>query len=239
MSEYQDINQTRSSPPIDWVVSCSSEYFPGASNERRSAERHVVVLQLALLACETSKQLCLVHNIGPGGMKLRLYGDRPTSDKVSITLRGERTYAGTISWQDNDLLGIALDTPLDSNRLVEALSENGARMRGPRLPVELQVSVRCGADTIPARLLNISPSGAALDLGGAHLEERTLTVHVQGLHPLEAQIRWSNGDQVGLSFNTPLLLKQLQHAMRSCHEPIVAGYQTPMPTGLRASSLTE
>jgi hypothetical protein len=124
-------------------------------------------------------------------MKLRYFGHPPS--------RGP-----------NDLLGVNFDEPLSPDELALALSGNGARTRGPRLAVDLKVSVRSGSTILPATMINISPSGAALNLGGERLPENAATLHIPGLHPVPAQVRWSQANQVGLSFNKPLLIRSLQ-----------------------------
>jgi hypothetical protein len=190
-------------------------------------ERHVLVLQLAILTVEQHSQLCLILNLGQGGMKIRFFGEAPKSRSVTITMRGERSFDGVVSWRKDDHLGIAFETALSQSEIVDALSGKSARMRGPRLPVDLDVTLSCGAATMPAKLLNISPSGAAVEVGDTKLDHCPVTLKIDGLDSIPSQVRWTGSGRVGLSFNSPLLLMQMQRALQQ-------GCTTP-PTSDRSS----
>lgn len=188
------------------------------ASDRRAAERHIVVLQLAILTCERQKQLCFVLNLSRGGMKIRIFGDQPASSRLSVTLRGDQTYEGEVSWRNGDLLGIAFEHELSIEELAGTLSGNGARARGARVPISIVASVRSGAKAFRAQLLNISPSGAAIDLGLSHVPERNLVLTLPGLPSIPAQVRWNEGSVAGVSFNSPLLLMQLHSLLQLSSE---------------------
>lgn len=215
MSDYVDILHAFSPP-----ARSMEGYYPSKSelmNDRRSSERHRMVLQLAILTSDGERQLCLIQNIGAGGLKVRFFGESPKTSIVSVTMRGDKTFEGQISWQSGDLLGLAFTDPLTAEDLFSATSGHGARHRGARLPVNLRAQLWCDGKLIPAQVLNLSPTGAAVSASRCQISSRQISLKLPGLSSIPAQVRWSDGDRIGLSFNTPLLLVQIQRALHvSC-----------------------
>src|SRR6476469_1471913 len=82
------------------------EHCTPSVDERRSSERHRLVLQLATLTTDLEQQLCLVLNIGTGGMKVRYFGNAPEGSAVAVSMRGDQILNGHVSWRVGDLLGI-------------------------------------------------------------------------------------------------------------------------------------
>ncbi|WP_425505008.1 PilZ domain-containing protein [Sphingomonas ginsengisoli (ex An et al. 2013)] len=165
---------------------------------------------MATLTTDLEQQLCLVLNIGAGGMKVRYFGNAPEGSAVTVSMRGDQKFHGHVSWRTGDLLGIRFNEKL--NELVEgcAVLDSGARKRSPRLPVHFQAQIWCEGALTSVRVVNLSPSGAAVIISGKPPRLRQVALKVPGLASFPAQVRWSDGDRIGLSFNTPLLFTQLQ-----------------------------
>jgi hypothetical protein len=180
-------------------------------DERRLSERHRLVLQLATLTSDTEQQLCLVMNIGTGGMKVRFFGNAPEGSTVTVSMRGDQTIHGHVAWRDGDLLGIKFNEQLNHDLGGLATPDNGARKRSPRLPVNVHAQIWCEGALTPVKVVNLSPSGVAVVLSGKPPRSRQVALKVPGLANFPAQVRWSDGDRLGISFNTPLLFTQLQH----------------------------
>jgi len=183
------------------------------ANERRVHERsvhgsNVTVLQIAILESVEERQLCLVQNVSETGMKIRAYGNLPSEDEVTVRLRGERAIAARIVWRDAPFLGVRFLDELSSKQ-IEMVDVAGELARAPRLDVDMRILARCGATIRPGRLRNISPSGARIELPRLQLSQRELHLRLPGLGSIDAQVRWSRGSDVGISFNRSLLMSEL------------------------------
>lgn len=183
------------------------------ASERRQGERYITVLQLGVLRCADQVQLCLIVNISQGGMKIRVYGEVPDVDTVSVQLRGGETVNGRIAWRESEVIGVSFVEELQSERLLALLQPAGQGARAPRLDVELALSVRSEAVILRAVLRNISPAGARLEFPACQPAGRNVQINLPKIGAVDCQVRWRAGNEVGVSFNRPLLLKDLSQAI--------------------------
>jgi len=184
--------------------------------ERRSSARHLNVLQTALLEVADHQQLCLVLNISQRGMKVRIFGAL-RGDHATVRLRGGEALVAKVVWKDAELVGLEFAQDcFDSLSLLTTGGQEGLT-RTPRLDLDLRIVVRCGAQIRAGRIRNISPAGARIELPRLQVSHPDLHLRLPGLGLIDAQVRWTKGSDVGVSFNRSLLFKELAQVVASSH----------------------
>ena len=81
------------------------------------------------------------------------------------------------------------------------------RYRDPRFPADIGVSIFCGSEGHFATLINISTTGARIELP-ARLPQDTLVTFQRFTERMTARVVWSNDHQTGVRFE--MLLSQAQ-----------------------------
>jgi hypothetical protein len=71
------------------------------------------------------------------------------------------------------------------------------RPRAPRIGVDYDALVRIPTGVIEAQILNVSSKGFRLTSDAAFEPGTQVTIEVEKLAPVPAQIRWSCGDEAG------------------------------------------
>jgi hypothetical protein len=179
--------------------------------ERRGSERHLTVLRVAALHVDGTTQLCMVRNVSPGGLRLRVFRPPSVGARLLIELKSGHFLGGRATWSRGSDLGAALDAPLDVYDLLST-SWNGARDRRPRLPrmeIDRTILVRLDARRRAARLCDISQGGAKLEIcGGAALGSSAL-LQLAEAASVAGTVRWTAGDAIGIAFNEQLSLRWL------------------------------
>jgi len=95
-------------------------------------------------------------------------------------------------------------------RIAEAPDPNDRR-RSPRLPVELDVTMReLGASGVEARVINISERGFMAETSG-HFDVGTrIWLILPGRERANAVVKWTAGDKLGGEFAEPISIDGLQ-----------------------------
>jgi hypothetical protein len=84
------------------------------------------------------------------------------------------------------------------------------RRQSPRLPVELDVTVReLGASGVEARVLNISEHGFMAESDARFEVGARVWLMLPGRERANAIIKWTAGDRLGAQFAEPISLEDL------------------------------
>ena len=174
--------------------------------ERRKESRFTLILRVGVLEQEGRSSLCLVKNISSSGLQLKCYG-RPVVDApASIRVADEAPLRGRVIWIDGEIVGFTFDQELDAAvmlRVQQKLRPN-RRRSSPRVNVEAAACLRARGRIYPAAVCDISSMGARIR-SKARLEPGDRAIlSLSDLPFLEAYVRWSDGDEVGLIFETPI-----------------------------------
>lgn len=177
-------------------------------DDRRSNPRHIPVLQLAAIQTEDRSQLGLVLNLSRSGMKLRRVPGLRVGQRVIVRLRNH-DLEGTSIWQTADKVGIAFDSEMTEAELHALLTPLSDRTRAPRLSTRREIVVRNGALVTRAILHNVSPSGAMLEVALPATADPLLVLTLPAAGQVLGQIRWTDGERVGVLFSRALSLPDL------------------------------
>jgi hypothetical protein len=87
------------------------------------------------------------------------------------------------------------------------------RRRSPRLPVELDATVReLGANGVEAKILNISERGFMAESDGRFEVGTRVWLMLPGRERANAEVKWTAGDRLGAEFAEPLSTDDLPAA---------------------------
>ncbi len=83
--------------------------------ERRSSERHKLILRVGLLEHEGKSVFCLVKNISSAGVQVKPYSRVAKGSTITLRVGDESPIPGTVSWYRDGLAGIrAVSEPFES-----------------------------------------------------------------------------------------------------------------------------
>lgn len=176
-------------------------------DDRRKEARYTLVLRAGVLEQDGKTSFCMVKNISSTGVQLKTY-NRPVLDEAAtLRIADELPVHGRIAWIDGDNVGIHLDGELDSNTVLRVRQKlrPDKRRAIPRVGVEASALLRTGGRVLRATVLDISSLGARVrsEQTQLHLVERVV-VDFTGLPSIKAYVRWTNDEEIGLAFETPI-----------------------------------
>lgn len=184
-----------------------------ARPDRRSGERYLSLLRVGALLIDGRRELCLVRNVSAGGMMIRPYSTISAGTAVTVELKHGETVSGVARWIEEGLIGIAFDQPIDVVALLTS-SEDGPQPRMPRIELSCTAWVREDADIYRTRTVNISQGGMCVE-GDPRLNvDAKVILSLAGLGPIDARVKWKEGDRYGIGFNRVLAVNELMSFLR-------------------------
>jgi len=174
--------------------------------ERRKEARYTLILRVGVLEQNGKSSLCLVKNISSSGVQLKCYA-RPIIDaEASIRVADETPLRGRLRWLDGDIAGMSFDEELDASALlrVQQKLRPNRRRTTPRVSVQATACLRTGGHIYRAAVCDISSMGVRLKTTSALKPGDRAIVTLSDLPSLEAYVRWSESDEAGLVFETPI-----------------------------------
>jgi hypothetical protein len=181
---------------------------PPEPPHRRSAERYLSLMRVGALLVEGRRELCLIRNLSAGGMMIRAYSPIAVGTPLSVELKHGESVSGHVQWAEDNLTGIAFESPIDVLSLI-APANDGPAPRMPRILLDCTAWVREGADTRRAKTLNISQGGLCIESARDLTVGAAVTVSLPGLAPMGATVKWRDGECYGIGFNHILALSDL------------------------------
>ena len=193
--------------------SSSNETEAWRLEERRKEARYTLILRAGLLEQEGRSFFCLVRNISVSGCELKFYF-RPKLD-VDAVLRvaDEPPVKGTIAWIGEDKAGISFHEELDATTLLRVRQKLRPNRRRaiPRMSVDASASLHTAGRTRRAVVCDISSLGARVRTDSALTAGDRAVVEFTDLPTIIAYVRWSDGDESGLIFETPIPMQIIAH----------------------------
>lgn len=174
--------------------------------DRRSANRHQLVLRVGLLEQDGRSIFCLVRNISSTGVQIRHYGRVVEGASASLRVGDEDAIPGTLVWSRNELAGLEFEQPLNPQALLrmEQKLRGHRRRTAPRVNTALGGSLRTGGMRHFVTLCDLSIMGARVRTKKRIVFGERIVIEVPGLPSLQAHVRWSDGAEHGLAFQTPI-----------------------------------
>lgn len=179
--------------------------------ERRTQERHVKILRVGVLVVEGRRELCLIRNISAGGLMAHVYCPVRAGQQIVVELKAHEAIPGHVAWTRDSNAGVAFDAPVDIEALLAnpATLDNGWRARSPRIEVDRAATVRIDSVPSPARICDISQSGAKIETNAKLAIDGDVVITPEGFRPIGAVARWQEGDRAGIVFNEVIRLNEL------------------------------
>ena len=189
---------------------------PPSPPERRDGDRHLTLFRVGAMTVNGRRELCLIKNISEGGMMIRPYCDLVEGTQLTIELKTGCSVPCTVAWIRDSSVGVEFESPVD---VVEILStsQDGPRPRMPRIEIDCFATVRDGSTVHRMRVQDVSQGGVKLETAIVLAQGTDLVVSLPGLDAQPAAVRWTEGGQLGVTFNRLLPLADLVawlHAMR-------------------------
>ncbi len=154
-------------------------------------------------------------------MMVRAYCVIPEGTRLWVDLRCGQPIWGLVSWASDLHVGIRFEEPIDVIDLLTN-SMDDPRPHMPRIEVRSIVTVREGASIYRMRARDISQGGLKVQ-GEARLTQGSnVVVTLYGLAPQPAIICWTDGNQIGITFNRMLALPILVEWLRNEREMVRA-----------------
>jgi hypothetical protein len=174
--------------------------------DRRAHERPTMVFRVGLLEIGDKSTFCLLRNISPNGVQVKLYTAVSDGCEVSLSVGDEKAVHGRIAWVRNRLAGITFKRPLDATTLLRVKQMEAPKRRRtcPRAPASGLALLRTGGREYSAKLVDISTSGAKILTARPIDSGSTAELALLGLPTLRSFVRWTQGQDVGLAFQTPM-----------------------------------
>ena len=179
---------------------------PSHITDRRAYERPTMVLRVGLLESAGKSSFCLLRNISSNGVQVKLYSPIDEGSDVKLQVGDENTLEGRIAWVRNVLAGITFRNTLDATTLlrVRQLVAPQRRRASPRAQASGFAILRTGGQEYSAKLCDISTSGAKILTARPIEAGRTAVLLLPKLPALQGFVRWTQGQDTGLIFKTPI-----------------------------------
>jgi hypothetical protein len=185
---------------------------PGPSVDRRENERYATIYRVARVVTERGhQQLCLIRNISSGGLLLETYAQLAEGDRLHIEPKTGGSLAGTVSWSQPHLAGVAFAEPIDVNAFLSTEHRGGSSYapRSPRIETQCRARLQVGSSWQEVRLCDLSQGGAKIACETPIPVGEKVVLQVDDLDPLSGHVRWARGDQVGLTFSSTVPFGEL------------------------------
>jgi hypothetical protein len=172
------------------------------ADDRRRANRHVSVLVLAKLVSEGVAQMCKVRDISSTGMRIETRETLRPGQSLSVEFRSGRRVEGVVRWVREPHAGVEFATELAVEILLGHADRTtiAPRARQPRFERDAEAVVTRDQLHKPARLLNISLTGACLGDADAFRIHDPVIVTIDGLSPRSGEVVWVEEGRIGVRF---------------------------------------
>lgn len=183
-----------------------------AGEDRRADERMTTLFQVArLLTDQGAQHLCLIRNIGSGGMMLELYAPLEPGTRVRIEPKVCDPVGGVVRWAQSGQAGIAFDAPIDVHNYLHThhVLLPDQLPRCPRVTTQLSARLRIGAVWHLVPLIDLSQGGAKVETDLPVELGQGVEIDIAGIGTLGAHVRWVRGERIGLVFTSALRLARL------------------------------
>lgn len=180
--------------------------------DQRSGQRFTTLFRVARVVVDGGAQhLCLIRNIGAGGLMLETYAPFALGTAVRVEPKGCEPVTGKICWVKDKNAGVAFDAAIDVAAYLNLNHLPAAQEtpRGPRLMVGRRARLRVGAMWHVVDLIDLSQKGAKIQSDLPMEADAAIELAVDGLAALSGRVRWMKGDRIGIEFSIPIPLADL------------------------------
>ena len=155
-----------------------------------------------LLLGSAGERHCFVHRITSAGATLTVSGPISDGDRATIELPFGLTADGSIVGNDPAALPFRFDVPVDVvGELARCLASLPAERRQmPRIELRQRLCIRHEGQVDFAWTRNLSPAGIGLDTRAQLTPGAQVEITLDGLRPIQGEVRWAENSQAGIAF---------------------------------------
>lgn len=185
--------------------------------DRRSKEREKLVLRVGLIQQGERSIFCLVKNISSAGVQIKPYGRVEEQGQATLQLGDEDPIPGTIVWSRDGLAGVAFSSPLNPQALLRIGQQFPTQRRrgAPRMSTRLSGVLRTGSRRYSATVCDLSMMGARIQTSRSIEFGEATILQLGDLPSMRVFVRWTEGQELGLSFANPLPIKVITDLLTS------------------------
>lgn len=178
-----------------------------AEIEDRATPRLTLLIRTAKLICGDIEYLCVIRDVSAEGISVRVFHPLPSDAGIILEMQAGDNHRVNLVWQKSGNVGFQFVTPVD----VEQIFRRSSRFpkRELRFSAALPVKLVVSGTRHPAVLHNISQQGALIESSERLAIDQLLRIESRNLPEIEAKVRWRNGEQYGLIFETTFRLHDL------------------------------
>ena len=203
---------------------------PGRPPDRRRQERQLALLRVALLHAGGVSDICVVRNVSSNGLSARVYRKFTTGEQVEIEFRSGELLTGSVVWEHECNIGIVFPKPID---VAAVLSSRGTgevtkRRALPRINIDCRGRLSTGLKSLVVTLRDISQGGASLEVDGPTTKLSNVQLFLPDLPPIAGVVRWTSGQNVGVSFNGCIAFEQLARWIQVRREGLGNDLRSPV-----------
>jgi len=179
---------------------------PTAGIQRRKRVRETMVLRVGIIDDGRRSAFCLLRNISPAGVQVKLFGDVSPGSRVHLRVGDEDPLIGHVVWVRDRLAGIGFERILAPDQMLRVAQKltSTRRRSSPRLSKTARAVLRTSGQTYPAELCDISTSGARVQTRSRMRFGLSVSLSLPHLPAVKCYVRWIANGEIGLSFETPL-----------------------------------
>jgi hypothetical protein len=165
-----------------------------------------MILRVGVLEQQGHSSFCLVGNISPFGIQVKLYTAKIRPGNVVIRVADELPISGKVVWIEAGNAGISFDGELDASTLLRLQQKlTPIRRRAmPRVKATSYAALRIDKHIIQAVLQDISSIGARVTTSRQLEVGAAASIRLPDLPELRASVRWTESSNSGLVFETPI-----------------------------------
>jgi len=193
----------------------TGEIVPDAPDgvERRTSRRVIALIRPGKLVVDGREYLCVVKDLSPGGVKLRLFHTLPPHGRLHVEFDNGEMREVRVLWQQGDLAGFAFSQEADVGALLAPPS--GTPRRPPRIAVRFDAALSAGSLRTSVVVRDLSQRGACIECSGWLMIDELVRIESACMPTLHAKIRWRRPPHYGVVFEQTFRLDELA---RYCSE---------------------
>lgn len=197
---------------------------PGSAEER-AAPRFTLLIRAAKLVAPQGQFVCVIRDVSSTGVSLRGFHALPDGEALMVELQSGERHAVERVWERGMDSGYRFREPVEVSDLI---SESGEYPRRQvRVDLDRPVYVRSTGQTIAAHLVNLSQQGARIECPYLLAIGQPLRLVSDDLPDISAKVRWREGRQFGLVFDTTFNLRELAMLVAQLQCPELVREQPP------------
>lgn len=170
-----------------------------AGSELRAAPRFSLMLRAGKLVSEAGEFLCILRDVSQTGFRARLFHALPAVGQYHLELGNGERFAVEPVWEEGDHAGFRFtDEPVNVQALVEETSRHPRRQLRLRVQPPLPVMIVADGVSRPARLLNLSQNGVAIEIEESLALRQPVQLEASGMSRSHGRVLWRRGKLHGI-----------------------------------------